>query len=73
MNRKIGRGRPPFGYDKYGNPIEKELEALSEIQKFVEQESISLREASEMVALKNRLERGVYLDGREENSEETRP
>lgn len=72
------RGRPPFGYDSAGNPIQHDLNVLDEVDHLLRIEALSLREGAEYIShktgksishvgLRDRLARGVLLDGRETN------
>ena len=77
--RSVGRGRPPFGYDSSGNPVEEELKALDAVERMIRIEAISYREGAEMiehmcgktishVGLRDRLSRGVEY-GRKDTEE----
>lgn len=76
MNKVVGRGRPPFGYTSAGEPINRELDALIEVQYLLDQEAISLRDGADFVSqttgkpithtgLRDRLSKGIYLHGRD--------
>jgi len=77
----VGRGRPLFGYESNGTPIESELQALEEVHELLVLEAISLREGAEFifsvcgkpishVGLRDRLAKGIRKHDRKE--EETR-